>query len=195
MSRHSKDVDFELLNTTRMFQTSALTGAETTQLFHGLATEGGAGFTGGTGTILKTDVIKAGGIFVTRILIDLTGLASAATDLDIIGTGSSPAHMGQITAARNGTILNARVTCFEAAVGGATDIDFYSAAEATGILDGAVASLTETALLTRGAAWAAGNVVVFTGVVTANHYLYMVSGAATGGTYTAGQFLVELYGY
>jgi hypothetical protein len=34
-----------------------------------------------------------------------------------------------------------------------------------------------------------------TALPTANDYLYVVNGEAAGGTFTAGKFLIELYGY
>lgn len=161
-----------------------------------LATEAGAGITGGTGTVYKSSVTKHGGIISTKILIDLTGLSSSTTDLDIIGQGAVAAHLGQITAARNGTILTGRVTCLEAPVGGVTDIDLYSATEATGVFDGGIAALTETALLTSGAAWTLDRTVSLSAMPAAAQYLYLTGGAAgTAAAYTAGKFLIELEGY
>ena len=65
----------------------------------------GAGITGGTGTIYKSEVVKLGDIIHTNIIIDLTGLNSSAAG-DIIGKqGTANCHLGQITAAVNGTIL------------------------------------------------------------------------------------------
>ncbi len=160
-----------------------------------LATTAGAGITSGTGTVYRNSVSRANGIITTSILIDLTGLASVATDLDIIGVGSSAAHIGQITTARNGTILAVRMTCLELPAGGADDIDLYSATEGTGILDGIVTDLTETVLITSGAAWASGTVRASTGVPANGEYLYLTAGEAAAGTYTAGKFLIELFGY
>lgn len=163
---------------------------------HKLATEAGAGITGGTGTVYKSSVVKIGGLFLTRIYLDLTGLGSSTTDLDIIGTGLSAAHIGQITAERNGTIEAIRMTCLEAPAGGVTDIDLYAATEATGVFDAGIATLTETAQVTSGGAWANGTVKGSTAVPAANAYLYLTGGAAgTPGTYTAGKFLIELFGY
>lgn len=157
----------------------------------------GAGFTGGTGTIFKTAVEKVGGIIRTSILFDLTGLASSTTDLDIIGTGVTAAHMGQLTAALNGTILSGRLTCLEVPAGGVTDIDLYWATEATGKFDDAISGLTETALITAGGAWTlALTKAVADPVGIANGYLYLTGGAGgTASTYTAGKFLLELQGY
>lgn len=161
-----------------------------------LATAAGAGITGGTGTVYKNSVERVGNIITTQILIDLTGLASSTTDLDIIGVGSSAAHLGQITTAKNGTILAGTMTCLEVPAGGADDIDLYSATEATGVFDGGIAALTETALITSGAAWTLALTKAFGTDVAANQYLYLVGGeAGTAATYTAGKFLITLYGY
>lgn len=161
-----------------------------------LVTGAGAGVTGGTGTVYKNSVKLEGGIIRTSILIDLTGLASSTTDLDIIGQGASPAHLGQITAAQNGTIFGIRMTCLELPAGGADDVDLYSAAEGTGVFDGGIAALTETALITSGGAWASGTVKAAPNVPAADEYLYLTGGeAGTAATYTAGKFLIELFGY
>lgn len=161
-----------------------------------LVTGAGAGITGGTGTIYESSVTSIGGIIYTNILIDLTGLASSTTDLDIIGVGASAAHLGRITAAQNGTILSGRVTCLEVPVGGADDIDLYSAAEATGVFDAGIGTLTETALLTSGGAWTLALTKALGAVPAANEYLYLTGGeAGTAAAYTAGKFLIELQGY
>ena len=156
----------------------------------------GAGITGGTGTVYKSGVMRIGDIIRTTILIDLTGLSSSTTDLDIIGTGTSAAYLGQITAAVNGTILTGKMTCLEAPTGGVTDIDLYSATEATGVFDGGIAALVETALITAGEAWTLGAVKVFSAMPAADKYLYLTGGAGgTAAAYTAGKFLIELDGY
>lgn len=144
----------------------------------------------------KSGYFRNGGIITTSILVDLTGLVGSATDLDIIGNtgGAASAHFGQITAALNGTIAGGTVTCLEVPAGGADDIDFYSATVSTGAQDVDVTTLTETVLLTRGAAWVAGDVKAMSGFPPANDYLYIVNGEAVGGTYTAGKFLIEFYG-
>lgn len=161
-----------------------------------LNTEAGAGITGGTGTVYRSSVSKTGGIIKTSILIDLTGLASSATDLDIIGVGASPAHLGQITSAQNGTILSGRMTCLEVPATGADDVDLYAATEATGVYDGGIATLTGTALVTSGGAWTLGQTKGFSAIPAAGQYLYLTAGeAAAAGTYTAGKFLIELEGY
>lgn len=161
-----------------------------------LSTPAAAGFTGGTGTVYASSIQKTGGLFYTRILVDLTGLASSTTDLDVIGVGTSAAHIGQITTAECGTILAGRMTCLEVPAGGADDVDLYAATEATGVFDSAVTDLVETALVTAGGAWTANLQKVFTADVAADKYLYLTGGeAGTAATYTAGKFLIELWGY
>jgi hypothetical protein len=161
-----------------------------------LTTGAGVGVTAGTGTVYKNSVRKAGDLFVTTILIDITGLGSSTTDLDVIGVAGGPAHLGQITAAQNGTILAGRMTCLELPATGVVDIDLYSATVGTAVFDDGIAALTETALVTAGGNWANGTVKGFTIVPPADDYLYLVNGAAgVVGTYTAGKFLIELYGY
>ena len=156
----------------------------------------GTGISSGTGTVFKSSVQRVGGIIKTSLLIDLTGLASSTTDLDIIGVGATAAYLGQITAARNGTILTGRMTCLEVPAGGADDIDLYAATEATGVFDAGIGTLAETALVTSGGAWSLGLTKGFSGIPAANQYLYLCGGeAAANGTYTAGKFLIELEGY
>ena len=154
----------------------------------------GAGFSG-AGTIHKAAAYPLGNLVKTEIIIDLTNAKSVANDLDIIGL-SGVSHIGQITAALNGaTILFGRMTCLEVPAGGAVDIDLYAATEGTGAYDGLVTDLTETALITSGGNWTLAMTKAFGNVPTANQYLYLTSGAATAGTYTAGKFLIELWGY
>jgi hypothetical protein len=185
---------------------NATTGAFTTQSSidsSGIASfdantmpvEAGTGITGGTGTIYRSSVMRSGGIITTRILIDLTGLRSTANG-DIIGVNgtSNVCHIGQITAARNGTIIAGSMECFEAPAGGDPDINVHSATEGTGVEDGAIADLTETLLVNAGDA-SLGSKVYFTGLPAADEFLYLTLGATTDADYTAGKLLIELIGY
>jgi hypothetical protein len=160
-----------------------------------LATEAGTGITGGTGTIYRSSVFRSGGVITTQILIDLTGLRSTASG-DIIGVNgtSNVCHIGQITAAENGTILTGSMECFEAPAGGDADINVHSATESTGVEDGAISDLTETLLVNAGDA-ALGTKVYFTAVPAADEFLYLTLGATTDADYTAGKLLIELKGY
>lgn len=165
-----------------------------------LTTEAGAGITNNTGGgSYSSSVTQIGNLITTQIFIDVDGLDSSTTDLDIIGFDEAtdlPAHLGQITTAQNGVIYAGQMTCVEAPTGGVTDIDLYAATEATGAFDaGVVSTLTERALLTSGGAWSAGLVKQLTAVPAANGYLYLAGGAAgTAAEYTAGQFLITLHG-
>jgi hypothetical protein len=158
----------------------------------------GAGITDGTGTLHHTSVEKVGGIFKTTIFVDMTDLQSSTTDLDIIGTGVGNAHLGQITAALNGAIFFGQVTWLETPATGADDIIFYSADEATGAFDGGIAALTnDTVLLNKGSAalGAYATQIALAALPAADQHLYLVNGeAGTVGTYTAGQFIMELWG-
>lgn len=160
-----------------------------------LATEAGTGITTGSGTIYRSSVQRVGGIITTRILIDLTGLRSTGSG-DIIGVNGTAlvCHIGQITAAQNGTILTGSMECFEAPAGGDPDINIHSATEGTGVEDGAIADLTETLLVNAGDA-TLGSKVFFSAVPAADQFLYLTTGAATDADYTAGKLFIEMMGY
>jgi len=160
-------------------------------------TEGAAGITAGTGTICEHRITQFGTIIKTEILIDLTGLNSGGSDGDIIGkNAAADCHIGQITAAKNGTIFAGRMSCLETPAGGEPDIDLYCATESTGTEDTAISGLVETALLDAGADWTAAMAPKgLTANPAANKYLYLVaSGGATDATYTAGIMMIELWG-
>lgn len=196
-----EDLVVDSLNVSSTFQLAGTTvtpsAAEINTLDNPTLTTGaGVGVTAGTGTVYKNSARTVGGIIYTNILIDLTGLASSTTDLDIIGVAGGPAHIGQVTAAQNGTILALRMTCLEVPAGGADDVDLYAATEGTGEFDGAVGDLAETALVTSGGAWTANAQKIATADVAADKYLYLTGGeAGTAATYTAGKFLIEMWGY
>ena len=160
-----------------------------------MSVEAGTGITTGTGTVYRSSVIREGGIITTQILIDLTGLRSTGSG-DIIGVNGTAlvCHIGQIVAATNGTILTGSMECFEAPTGGDPDINVHSATEGTGVEDGAIGDLTETLLVNAGDA-TLGSKVYFTAVPAADSFLYLTTGAATDGDYTAGKLLIELKGY
>ena len=160
-----------------------------------LSVEAGTGITTGSGTIYRTAVQRVGGIITTKILIDLTGLRSTGSG-DIIGVNGTAlvCHIGQITAAQNGTILTGSMECFEAPAGGDPDINVHSATEGTGVEDGAIGDLTETLLVNAGDA-TLGSKVYFTAVPAADQFLYLTTGAATDADYTAGKLFIELMGY
>lgn len=160
------------------------------------ATVRGAGVD--TAESYAVSILRAGGLVITNIVLDLTTLIGSATDLDIIGeSAAASCNWGQITVAKNGTLIGGKVTCLELPAGGGTDIDFYSSNVSTGTQDVIITDAalgTETALVTSGGAWASGTTKGMTALPTANDYLYITNGAAAGGTYTAGKFLIQFYG-
>jgi len=152
----------------------------------------GAGITGGTGTVYHSWIERNGNIIKTSIYIDLTGLGSSADADDIVGTGADPAHIGQITAARNGTIFAGKITCLEAPETNLADIDLAASATGTGAFDGAVA--TPTVLVNTGGV-AVNTIDALTAFPADNDYLYITSAAETAvATAAQGILLIELYG-
>jgi len=157
----------------------------------------GTGITTGTGTVYAGAAVKVGGVYSTSILIDLTGLASSGSG-DIIGKAATAnSHVGQITAANNGTILTGQWSVYETPAGGDPDIDFWYADEATGTEDAAITGLSNQVQLMNNGDLTAASIDYFTAgaVPAADKYLYLVTGAATDGNYSAGRLLIEMWGY
>ena len=176
-------------------------GALTAKGATGLATTAlmtvGTGISAVSAAIVKHSVVLIGNIYETTIALDLTGLSSSAA-ADIIGKeATANCHYGQVTAAVNGTILSGYLQCLETPTTGEPDIDLYSATVSTGTEDVAISGLTETALLNTGADWTlTKDPMALTTVPPADGYLYLVgSGGGTDATYTAGKFLISLWGY
>ena len=174
--------------------TLAVTG-RSTLTGNTIATTAGTGITSGSGTVYAASVIKTGGIFHTKILIDLTGLASSGSG-DIIGKAATAnCHIGQITAAVNGTVLGGKMTCLEAPGGGDPDINLWYADEATGTEDAAVTGLTNQTQMCDSGDLALNSVISIATPPAADKYVYMATGAATNADYTAGKILIEFFGY
>lgn len=156
----------------------------------------GSGITG-TADAAGGNVAKKGPMFKTEIFIDLTGLKSASIGEIIGAVGAANCHIGQITAAKNGTIIYGQITCLETPAGGDPDVDFYgSVTEATGTQATAISGLTGEAILINNADWtgAPQTPIAMTALPGADGYLYMVDGGGTAVQYSAGQFLIELWG-
>jgi len=158
----------------------------------------GTGISTGTGTLFKGSVLRMGDVVETTIVIDLTGLNSGDADGDIIGKAATAnCHLGQITAAKNGTVFAGSMQCVETPAGGEPDIDLWSATEATGTEEALITGLTETALLAAAADWT-GILAPkgLTALPAAGGYLYLAGGGGvTNATYSAGKFVIKLYGY
>ena len=157
----------------------------------------GTGITTGTGTVYAGAAVKVGGIYSTSILLDITGLASSGSG-DIIGKAATAnSHIGQVTAANNGTILTGQWSVYEAPATGDPDIDLWYADEATGTEDAAITGLTNQTQVMNNGDLTAASIDYFTAgtVPAADKYLYLVTGAATDGNYSAGRLLIEMWGY
>lgn len=161
----------------------------------------GIGITG-TAESYSMNVTRFGGIIKTEILIDLTDLVVSTTDDDIIGAdGVGVAHIGQILAARNGTVYKGLMTCLEVPAGGDLSVALWAADTGTGVEDTSITAQTNQNELEQsqgdGTDWVTGDVVVIAdGLPTANQYLYLVGdGGGSPGTYTGGKFLIEFWGY
>ena len=159
----------------------------------------GTGISTGTGTIFKGSVLRMGDVIETTIVIDVTGLNSGGTAGDVIGVDATAnCHLGQITAAKNGTLFAGTMQCVETPGTGEPDIDLHSNTVATLTEDAAHdASGTSVSLLAAAADWT--GVLApksLTALPAADTYLYFVSsGGADAGTYSAGKFVIKLYGY
>ena len=152
----------------------------------------GTGVTAGTGTICKVNGGLSGGIYRVTILVDLTGLNSGGTAGDIIGVNGT-ANPCYIALLPDMVVLGGRMTCLETPAGGDTDIDLYSATEGTGVEDQAITALTETQIINAGTQ-VVGTVTYFAADPVANTYLYLVGQSTSNATYTAGRFLIEIFG-
>lgn len=158
-------------------------------------TEHGAGAigTGGINRLYRYNLPN--GDICTEIQIDLTGLASKNTADDIIGlaTGGA-AYITRNVVATNGVIYRVEMKCLETPAGGDDDINLVAGSAATDAYDGAV---TGAAVILNSGDWTLGmQVVSDVPKITANHYLYLTAGTGdTAGTYTAGMYVIRLYGH
>jgi len=161
----------------------------------------GGGFDGAASVTLY--VSKVNGEIITTILVDIEGLVVSGTAFDIIGENSvAAAYITRITTAVNGIIYRAEMACIEAPAGTNTtaDIDLGSSSSSKAEDQKYTQGGGAIQLIAAGEAWTAGMhkatpaATNFSGL--ADDYLYLAngSGANSGGTYTAGKFIIKLYG-
>lgn len=162
-----------------------------------MTTTEGSGVAGAAA--VSSEITKNGKIITTHIFIDIEGLLASTTLDDIIGDDDAAnAHFGQVSAAESGQIFSGSVTCLELPAGAVLDIDFNASSASTGAEDADVGALADQiVLLAKGGNWALNDVTALTDLPDAtSDYIYLSVGVAgTPGTYTAGQFLIELLGY
>ena len=167
-----------------------------------LAMEPGSGFSNGS-SVHKSSIKREGQFIKTTIFIDLTDLNSGGTAKDVIGKAATAnCHIGQVTAAKNGTIVAGRITCLETPTTGEPDIDIVENTLATLTEDTAFdASGTSATICAPGVDFISTatanqfNTASFTTMPTADRYLYLATiDNATDNTYDAGKFLIEMWG-
>jgi hypothetical protein len=143
----------------------------------------------------NVQTVRSGNIIKTTMYLDITGAKSTTTDLDIIGN-TGACHIGQVTTAVNGLLFKAQMSCAETPATGADDINLATLTVATGAYDADASGLTGYVLnLDSSGAWVKGLSKLVTTAPAANSYLYLINGeAGVVGTYTAGKFLIEMWG-
>lgn len=166
-------------------------------IFRSFQPTAGTGITGGTGTVYRASIERSGGLAITRIFIDLTGLSSGATADDIIGKAATAnCHLGLISSSTSspmGTLVSGRLFVLETPAGGDTDIDLFDNTSATRVQDDTIEAGTWGLLLDAGT-WTAGDVKILTALPQDGRYLYLAGQTPTQGAYTAGQAMIELIG-
>lgn len=167
-------------------------------------TAAGAGLLSTGAGAPSINVVKVNNEIITSIQVDLQGLASKNTDLDVIGLAAGgAAYVTQVTTAINGIIHRCEMTCVELPTASANpmiDINLATSTAATGVYDDGGAGLAGYALILNANGNFAAGLTKESALGTnpaANSYIYLLSGATPGGdaTFTGGQFVIKLYGY
>lgn len=164
----------------------------------------GSGWTPATEN--TTFISKVNGEIVTTIQVSLNGLACSGTiDKAVIGNmaGTPGAYLTQITTAKNGIVYKAEMMCVETPAGGNNepDIDLVTS-DQNNLRQGFVYDGGGTSKLVISAAAdyvagmrkesAAGEDL--SGLVDDYVYLAVGNGAGADGGYSAGKFVIKLYG-
>ena len=161
----------------------------------------GRGAGAATGSAYSCKVANINGETVTTLLIDIEGMKSMNDEGDVIGiTGTASSSLMQWNTAVNGILYKLEMTCLEAPTGGTEDIDLRSGTPGGTTYDGDGSGFA--ALLAAGGDWSLGKRLGTDGAngtqtqIGANlDHIYLVSGdAGTDGIYTAGKFIIKMYG-
>ena len=163
-----------------------------------LAAEHGAGAIG-TAMAPRTYRWNENGHIITEIYVDITGLGCKGDSQgDAIGLASGAAYIGRYVTATCGICYRIEMICLETpAEGTATfeqDIDLMAEDDGDVAYDGPV----DDTVIAAGIDWVTGNTVIDNvPALTANDYFYLGEGnnGATTGVYSAGMFIVRLYGH
>lgn len=139
--------------------------------------------------------------FIDLATVSTTSTSSATTDEAIGVTGGGAAYITQITEALNGVVYAAELICVETPEGGATGVGLSSSVSAT-VEQGDDATGTEqiTDTAQQKGDRTQINFVnptanpVHSAGIPDNHYLYLYHDGSGAGDYTAGKFVLRLYG-
>jgi hypothetical protein len=157
---------------------------------------------GVSGSVGHRKIMKNGNEITTELYIDLGAAAAPmqqpGTQNLVIGNGNTGenAFLTQVTTAENGVVTLLEMTCVEEPTGGDADIDLSYSANKVGFSGSSgITQLIDGGTQVIGAEGAD----LLDNNVLANKYLYITTGAATdnapAATYTAGKFLIRLYGH
>ncbi len=161
----------------------------------------GAGFDAAPTCDVK--IRKVNGEIITTILIDIQGLAVGGDIKDIIGeSGAAAAYITKAEYANNGGIYKIEMGCIETPAGTNTTADIDLVSNTDSLAEGVAhdSAGTRQSLILPGGDWEAGTYKVnreFRTIANLNNdFLYLAngSGANSGGTYTAGKFIIKLFG-
>ena len=147
---------------------------------------------------INTFVNKIGGDICTTILIDLHGgLAAGGSADDIIGTdgGAANAYIAELTTGVNGIPYSIEMSCLELPTAGDVDINLVCSATAT---DAENAAVTTPTVVVNGGDWTLGmrqqHDAGATLAALSLKYVYLTTGSATENAYTAGKFIIKIWG-
>ena len=153
---------------------------------------------------MESFVAKINEEFITTILIDIEDLYCTDTRSGTIGENSGTnSYITRLSTDVNGVVYKAEMGCIETPAGTDAETDIVlaaiSAAPDTG--DDVTRDSGYQVLVDLGAAWSIGK-SMDAGLSTNygdlnDKYLFLHGGAssARGGQYTAGKFVIKLYGY
>tara|TARA_R110002020_G_scaffold467198_1_gene690594 strand:+ start:322 stop:1182 length:861 start_codon:yes stop_codon:yes gene_type:complete len=197
------DVDKRITNVYSDFSRSSSLPALSylTQANVGPSEYPGLGLRAASGFRFNSSISRIGNVVKTTMLVDITDLKSTSDNGDTIGNDTDGSswlyHTGNGSVNTGGGFYggSGTVTCLETPAGGDADIDLYEASDST--IAGETHIGSNTLILERGGSWAVGDVKVIAAGST-NKFIFMSAGSADGsgaGTYSAGVFLIELYGF
>ena len=166
----------------------------------------GTGFHSGSTFEPTTKVTTVNGEIITTIAFDLTNLSASSAANKIVGNKeagvaeTAPAHLIKWSNSKNGIMYKAELSCLELPTSDAdTCIDFDVEAGTTASVYAASVAGSAVVVLASGGNFALGTTKTSDAVNTVadESFIYLTTGAgfAQGNKYTAGQFILKLYGH